>query len=257
MRSAARRARVVGMAENATQTLRMGDKAASGFPGPWLGGVSLIAGPVLLLIGTLLRLGVPFFFPHQLAGYERHPGLIGAAYASFLAGVIALWPGVLEVAGRVGVRRRAWARWGGGLVMAGLFARTFHYGANTFAFSLVGSAGLEGATKAVGAYYGYREWVASSLTAAVMSGWIVLAAGCYLARVLPWPRAVALAMMSGLMIGVLKGSTWASVVEVGGLVVALVPLGVGVLRDAGRPSWRAAALVAAFAAGSIVLGQLG
>jgi hypothetical protein len=231
------------------------------FPGPWLGGVSLILGPCLLLAGTLLRLGVPFFFPDQLAGYQRQPALITAAYAMFLAGTIVLWPGLVAVATRVGVTRPAWALWGGSLVMFGQFARTFHYGANNFAFSLVDSTSLNAATEAVGAYYGHREWVVSSLSAAVMLGWIVLAIGCYLSRTLRLLPAVALALMSGLMIGVLKGSTWASAVQVAGLVVAFVPLGVAFLRSAERPQprvlWRTILLVLLFIGGSILLGQLG
>jgi hypothetical protein len=231
------------------------------FPGPWLGGVSLIVGPLLLLAGTLLRLGVPFFFPHQLAAYQRQPTLIGAAYALFLAGTIALWPGIVAVAARVGVTRPAWALWGGSLVIFGLFARAFHYGANTFAFALVDSAGLNAATQAVSAYYTYPEWVTSSLTMAVMLGWITLATGCYLSRTLRLLPAIALALMSGLMIGVLKGSTWASAVQVGGLAVAFLPLGVIFLRGANRASRRSVAwtipLILLFTVGSIVLGQLG
>jgi hypothetical protein len=231
------------------------------FPGPWLGGVSLIVGPCLLLTGTLMRLGVPFFFPHQLAEYQRQPTLISAAYAMFLAGTIALWPGIVAVATRIGVTRPAWALWGGSLVMFGLFARALHYGVNTFAFALVDSAGLNTATQAVGAYYSHREWVASSLSMAVMLGWIVLATGCFLSRTLGLLPAIALALMSGLMIGVLKGSTLASAVQVAGLAVAFVPLGVTFLRGADRPSpravWRTMPLLLLFAAGSIVLGQLG
>jgi hypothetical protein len=231
------------------------------FPGPWVGGVSLIVGPCLLLAGTLLRLGVPFFFPHQLTEYQRQPALITAAYAMFLAGTIALWPGVVAVATRVGVSRPGWAIWGGSLVMFGLFARAFHYGINTFALSLVDSAGLSTATDAVAAYYGYHEWVVSSLTLSVMIGWIVLAIGCFLSGTLRLPAAIALALMSGLMIGVLKGSTWASAVQVAGLAVAFVPLGVRFLRDANRPLPRAVRwampLLLLFTLGSIVLGQLG
>ncbi len=143
--------------------------------------------------------------------------------------------------------------------MFGLFARAFHYGVNTFAFALVDSTGLNTAT-AVSAYYGYREWVASSLSLAVMLGWIVLAIGCFLSRTLRLLPAIALALTSGLMIGVLKGSTWASAVQVAGLTVALVPLGVAFLCHADRPSrntvlW-AMPLLLLVTAGSIVLGQL-
>jgi hypothetical protein len=233
----------------------------STFPGPWLGGVSLIVGPLLLLTGTLLRLGVPFFFPHQLAAYQRQPAPIGAAYALFLAGTIALWPGVVAVAAQVGVSRPAWGRWGGSLVVFGLFARAFHYGVNTFAFALVDSAGLSTATQAVSAYYTYPEWVVSSLTMAVMFGWITLAIGCFLSRTLRLIPAIAMALMSGLMIGVLKGSTWASATQVAGLAVAFLPLGVTFLRGAKRPPrrtvLRTVPLIVLFTVGSIVLGQLG
>jgi hypothetical protein len=244
----------------AVDPLHTTDRAFA-FPGAWLGGVSLIAGPLLLLTGTLLRLGVPFFFPHQLAAYQRQPMLIATAYGLFLAGTIALWPGIAVVAVRIGATRPAWARWGGSLVMFGLFARTFHYGISTFAFSLVDSAGLSAATQAVSAYYTFPEWVASSLTIAVMLGWIVLAAGCFLSRTLRLAPAVALALMSGLMVGVLKGSTWASAVQVAGLAVAFVPLGVTYLRGADRPSrstvLRTMPLIMLFLAASIILGQLG
>ena len=145
--------------------------------------------------------------------------------------------------------------------MFGLFARAFHYGVNTFAFSLVDSAGLNPAAKAVSAYYGYPEWVTSSLTMAVLLGWIVLAVGCFLSRTLRLAPAIALALMSGLMVGVLKGSTWASAVQVAGLTVAFVPLGFAYLRDANRPSRRGIVrtmpLIILFVAGSIILGQLG
>lgn len=231
------------------------------FPGPWLAGVSLIVGPLLLLTGTLLRLGVPFFFPHQLAAYERQPTLVGTAYALFLAGTIALWPGIVAVAARVGVTRPAWAMWGGSLVIFGLFGRAFHYGVNAFAFSLVDSTGLSTASQAVSAYYSYPEWVASSLAMAIVLGWVVLATGCFLSRTLRLLPAVALASMSGLMVGVLKGSTWASAVQVAGLTVALVPLGVTYLRGADRPSRRTALqpalLLLLLLVGSVVLGQLG
>ncbi|WP_127552246.1 hypothetical protein [Actinoplanes sp. OR16] len=231
------------------------------FPGAWLGGVSLVAGPLLLLTGTLLRLGVPFFFPHQLAAYQQQPVLIAAAYGLVLAGTIALWPGIVAVTVQIGATRPALALWGGTLVMSGLFARTFHYGIDVFAFSLVDSAGLSTATQAVSAYYTYPEWIVSSLTVAVMLGWITLAAGCLLSRTLRPAPAIALGLMSGLMVGVLKGSTWASAVQVTGLTVAFVPLGVAYLRGAGRPSRRTVVrtmpLIMLFLTASIVLGQLG
>ncbi|HEY3506338.1 MAG TPA: hypothetical protein VGN37_26560 [Actinocatenispora sp.] len=231
--------------------------ATDRFPGPWLAGLSLTLAPLLLFTGTLLRTGVPFFFPHQLAAYDRHPALMTVSYGAFLAGVIALWPGVLAVAARVGATRPCWATAGATLVLLGLFARAFHYGANTFAFGLVDSAGVPAATNAVASYYRHPEYVVSSLTVCIMLGWIVLAAGCYLSRTLGVLRSLALALMSGLMIGVLKGSTVASVVEVAGLAVAFVPLGLRILAAAPRPRLPVVLLVVPVAVLAVVAGQLG
>jgi hypothetical protein len=65
---------------------------------------------------------------------------------------------------------------------------------------------------------------------AIIPGWILLAVGAYRSRTLGPLRSVALGLMAALMSGVLKGSTTVSVVATTGLCVALVPLGVKVLR---------------------------
>ena len=67
----------------------------------------------------------------------------------------------------------------------------------------------------------------------------MLAIGAYLSGTLGLFRSIALGLMSALMIGVLKGSSIVSVITIGGLCVALVPLGVKVLRDGPTPSYRA------------------
>ena len=53
------------------------------------------------------------------------------------------------------------------------------------------SLGTDTATRAVASYYGRSEWVASSLILCIMAGWVVLAVGCYLSRVLRLVPAVA------------------------------------------------------------------
>ncbi|MFG1607650.1 hypothetical protein [Actinoplanes sp. NPDC049265] len=228
------------------------------FPGARLGGISLILGPLLLLTGALLRWGVPFFFPHQLAAYAERPGLMTAANATFLAGVIVLWPGVALVASRIAATRPGWAVWGGALVMTGLFARAFHGGVNTFALALVDSAGTDAATRAVGSYYAYPEWIASSLSLSIMAGWIILAIGGVLSQILrPW-QAIGLMLPSGLMIGVLKGTDWLTIVELLGLAAAFVPFGLAELRRARFPANKATLpLALLFLAASVVFGRLG
>jgi len=231
------------------------------FPGRWVGGCSLVLGPVLLLVGTVLRLQFDFFFPAQLAAAKAHPGVIAAAYGFFLAGIVCLWPAILTLARLIGATRPGWALWGGTLTMLGMFKRTFDYGASHFALQLVNIQGVDEATRTVGAYYGAFEGVARTLSLAAMTGWIVLAIGAYLSHVLGIARAIALSLMAGLMVGVLKGSTWSSVLQIAGLCIAFVPLGISVLQSGPRPTaGRAIVMLAAIAAATVVaffLGQAG
>jgi hypothetical protein len=225
-----------------------------------VGGVALIAGPLAWLAGVLLRLGFPFFFPAQVQAHQAQPALVDAAYACVGYGVIVTALGVIAFATRIGRTHPVLATWGGTLVVLGLFARTLHAGADRFAFTLVASQGVASATHAVANSYGAPNPFAL-LNPAIMFGWIVLAIGAWRSRTLGLPRVVALAAMSALMLGVLKGSSWVSVVAVGGLCVACVPLGVVTLREAPRPPasravvWTLAVLIVA--ALCYVVGGLG
>ncbi|MFZ3499170.1 hypothetical protein ACODT5_39175 [Streptomyces sp. 5.8] len=212
----------------------------SGFPGRWAGGVSLVTGPLLLGTGVLLRLPFHFFFPEQLAARVEHPGLIAASYGAFAAGTVLLWPAVAALASRIGRRSPGLALWGGIFAVLGLFARTFHAGVDHLAFQLADRQGAEAATRFVGETYGAFH-IFSALNLAIMGGWLLLAVGAWRARILGPVRALALAAAAALPLGVLKGTTPLSVAAVAGLCLALVPLGITVLRD-GRAPRRAVVL---------------
>ena len=175
------------------------------FPGRWIGGTTMILGPLLLLAGVLLRIQFHFFFPQQLAAFQQHPAMMTASDSCFLAGNILMWPAIATLARLIGAKRPGWALWGGVLVIFGLFARTFHAGVDHLAFQLVRVQDLHLATHAVANSYGAFQ-VVSGLTAAILFGWIVLAIGAYLSGTLGLLRSIALGLMSALMIGVLKGS---------------------------------------------------
>ncbi|MEV6199032.1 hypothetical protein AB0M64_03550 [Streptomyces sp. NPDC051771] len=230
------------------------------FPGRWVGGVSLVTAPVLLGVGVLLRLPFPFFFPEQLAARAEHPGLIAFSYGAFAAGTVLLWPGLAVLAARIGRRGPGTALWGGVLAVLGLFARTFHAGVDHLAFQLADLQGAEAAARFVGETYGAFH-VFSALNVAIMAGWPVLAVGAWRARVLGPFRALALAATAALPLGVLKGTTPLSVVAVTGLCVALVPLGVTVLRDGPAPgrvtALRWALVLVAVPALMTLIGQAG
>ena len=230
------------------------------FPGRWLGGVSLILGPLTLFAGVTLRLPFPFFFPQQLAAFASHPSRMTVAYSAVAVGTVLLWPAVATLTHLIGAARPGWALWGGTLATLGLFARTFHAGVDHLAFQLVRAEGVAEATRLVGGSYGAFH-VFHAASAAIMAGWIVLAVGAYKAGTLGLLRAIALGLMSALMIGVLKGSTLTSVLATAGLCVALVPVGVRVLRDGPTPPLRAVVgwslLMVGLGAAFVVFGELG
>jgi hypothetical protein len=220
----------------------------------------MVLAPILLLSGILLRLPVHFFFPQQLAAFQERPALIGAAYNLFLAGILALWPAIVTLAGLIGRTRPGWAVWGGSFVLFGLFARTFHAGADFMAFQVVRTSGVEVATRTVAGSYG-KFHVVSALNATILIGWVLLAIGAYLSGTLGRIRSIALGLMAALMMGVVKGSSATSVVAVTGLCVAFVPLGVEVLRTPPTPPLRkvlgGAALAGTLVGALFYSGQLG
>ncbi len=208
------------------------------FPGPWVGGIAMILGPLLMSAGVLLRIRYHFFFPQQLQAYDAEPSLMVAAYSLFVAGNVLMWPAVVTLAQMIGATRPGWAVWGGSLVMFGLFTRTFHGGIDHLAFQLVDVQGLSAATKAVADSYGvWHVFRFPALT--IVTGWVVLAIGAYRSRVLGPVRSLALGCMWILALGTLKGTEVPqSPVALAGLCVAFVPLGVRVLREGPRPTRR-------------------
>lgn len=230
------------------------------FPGRWVGGAAMVAGPLLLLAGALLRVRFDFFFPAQLAAFDRHPGLLATSYALFAVGNLLLLPAVLLLAGRVAARSPAWGLWGGVLVLFGTAARAFHAGMDHMALRFADSLGPSVTTEAVSATYGSFQ-VFSVLNVAILTGWMVLAVGAWRTRVLGRAGAVALALTAALPLGLLKGTTVLALVALGGLTAALVPLGVRELLRPPRPRpavvLRWAGLVVLVLAVMFVLGQAG
>ncbi|GLX00781.1 hypothetical protein [Microtetraspora sp. NBRC 16547] len=227
------------------------------FPGRRVEGVALVLGPVSMLTGVLLRADYNGFFPAQLAAFAESPGRMTTSYSAFAIGNVLLWPAVIALVRRIWPASPRLALWGGVMVLLGLFARTFHAGVNHLTFQLVDDQGMEQAWKAVAdSYYGAFH-VFQSLSVAVFFGWIVLAVGAWRSNALGIARSVALASMSALPIGVLKGTGPMSIVTTLGLCVALVPLGVRVLRDGPAPSWWAYPLTLGVGTAAVLLGMAG
>ncbi|WP_281975209.1 hypothetical protein [Halobacillus litoralis] len=221
------------------------------FPGRWIGGLSLIIGPLLLLAAALLRIQFHFFYDAQLAAYAHHPVLITAAYSCFVLGCLFLWPGVITLVRFIGRKHPALAVWGGMFTILGLIGRVFHGGIDHMAFQLVNVQSLNLATKAVSDSY-QAFHIVRYLNGWMMVGWILLAIGAYRSRTFGLIRSVALASMFFLPLGTLKGTRFESTFLILGLCIALIPLGIKVLRDGPPPSRKAIYWAIAFVAGEII-----
>lgn len=208
------------------------------FPGRWIGGLSLIIGPLLFLAAALLRVQFYFFYDAQLGAYAEHPALITAAYSCFVLGCMFLWPGIIALARSIGTKYPVLAVWAGMFTILGLIGRVFHGGIDHLAFQLVNVQGLDAATRAVDDSY-QAFHIVRHFNGMMMIGWLLLAIGAYRSQILGLVRSVALASMLFLPLGTLKGTRTESIFLILGLCIALVPLGVGMLRDGPRISRRA------------------
>ncbi|MEV0387303.1 hypothetical protein [Nonomuraea sp. NPDC050643] len=232
------------------------------FPGRWIGGAALVLGPVVMCAGFLLRHlstitaltpqqrawedAQPFAAYGQLLAYTSEPALFALSYAVFALGALLLFPAFVTLAQHVG---GGLAFWGATLLVMGLFARLYFAGADQSAFQLTEVLGLEQATDAVMKEYvdiSYGPWrVPVWASAGQYAGSLLLAVAAWRAGVFGTARALLLLIPGGTWMGVLKGASLPDALVTALLCVALVPLGVRVLRDrvplpAGRPkvlSW--------------------
>lgn len=206
------------------------------FPGRWLGGITMIIGPILLLFGVILRIKYHFFFPDQLEAFIHSPTLLTVSYSAFLTGNILLWPAIITLVNHIGIRCPYLAFWGGVFVVFGLFARTFHAGIDHLAFQIAKTQSIELATNIVADSYGAFH-IISTLNLAIMVGWVIIAFGSYRSKVLNIYNSIALGLMSTLPLGVLKGTTNFSLLATGGLCVAFIPFGAKLIKNGPKPSF--------------------
>ncbi len=200
------------------------------FPNKWISGVSLVLAPLLMLAGELCRIQFHFFFPDQIKAFQTYPDLIILSYSLFIAGNIALFPAIIALSNRICAKKPVLGMWGGTMAILGLFARTFHSGVDYLAFQLSNQVGVDSATDIIAKTYGAFH-IFHAFSACIMFGWIVLAIGGFLSKSIAIPQCVALALMSTLPLGVLKGTTTMGIVAIAGLCIALIPFGIKLIQE--------------------------
>ncbi|MBN6057252.1 hypothetical protein JYK22_35340, partial [Nonomuraea sp. RK-328] len=217
------------------------------FPGRWIGGVTLVLGPVVMAAGYLLRYlsstaaltpqqqawaeTRPFAAYGQLLAYASEPALLTLSYAVFALGALLLFPAFVALAQEVGGRL---AFWGATLLVVGLFARLYFAGADQTAFQLTEVLGLDQATNVIMKEYvdiSYGPWrIPVWASVGQYAGTLLMVVAAWRSRLFGIGRAVMLLLAGGTWMGVLKGASIPDVLVTVLLCVALVPLGVRILR---------------------------
>ncbi|NUR91311.1 MAG: hypothetical protein HOY71_45180 [Nonomuraea sp.] len=217
------------------------------FPGRFIGGITLILGPLVWLAGFALRyyatetvLPLPqrewaarqeFAAPGQLAAYVADPALLTASFALFAAGAALLFPAFVALAQLV---RTQLAYWGATLVVVGLFARFYFAGADQTAFRLTEPLGLGTTTNAVMSQYvdiAYGPWLVPVMcSVGQYAGTLVLAVAAWRSGYFGIWRSLLLLASGTTWVGVLKASTLPDVAVTVLMCVVLVPVGVRLLR---------------------------
>jgi hypothetical protein len=224
------------------------------FPGPVIGGLALIAGPVLWCVGLLLRylpnrMGlIPadrvadldaqmFAAPTELAMYAANPALVATGYAVFLLGAAVLFATYATLGRIAAVASPRLALWGAALLILSLFARFFHAGAETTAFQLVDLQGADAATAFVLQSYqtiAYGPWrIPVWCSAGQFLGVVLLTVAAYRARFFGLAQCAAMIWGGWLWAGVLKESHLMDVIASAAVCAVLVPLGIRLLRGRG------------------------
>ncbi|MBB5631384.1 hypothetical protein [Sphaerisporangium krabiense] len=221
------------------------------FPGRVIGGAALVLGPVAWTVALLLRYLAlragpftaaqmdwfdrqEFAAASQLAAYQASPALALAGQACFAAGALLLCPAYITLARLIAPRCPQLAAWGGTLTVLGLFARLYFAGVDQTAFQLADAHGAQAAMRFVSSSYvdiSYGPWYVPVLASACQyPGMLVLAIGAYRSATFGLARGLLLLMAGTLWGGVLKAADLADVLWYAGLCLALMPLGVRVLR---------------------------
>jgi hypothetical protein len=217
-----------------------------------IAGGALLGGPVLWLVGLILRrvavsaagfspeqgrqfASEPFAAHEQLAAYVSQPGLTTAGYAVFLVGVIVMIPATAALARLASTSSRVLAPLGGLLALCGLLARVYFTGVEQVSFSLADSHGVDFATTFVLDNYvevSYGPWRVPVVAAfGQYVGAVVLAAGLYRARILGTGRSLILVLWATMWTGVLKAAGWTDVLGGAALFLVLAPLAVHLIHE--------------------------
>lgn len=199
--------------------------AAAPFPGPSMSALAMMAGPLLLMIGAALFIGL-----YSVGGGDRleaiadHRGRAFAAVNFAMAGIILLVFAVADLSAAVSRQRPRLGRIGGVLTIIGLFGPAFFLGADFLSFQLTDLADRAGAVTAVEDSAAVPN-IVNLCGPALIAGLVILAIGAFKSGVLPRSRSWALGVAALAPVGFVSGFMPIAVGAWSCLAIALVPLG--------------------------------
>jgi hypothetical protein len=205
-----------------------------GFPGPWVSGICLVAAGPLAVVSSALAIGLYSESGSTLAASlaDHHPRMEWALNLDLASVMLSLFV-VVFLAQAIAASHPRLGRAGGVLALLGLLGPGFFLGifwgashiVDTPAHEKVAALLIDGSNRV-------PTTIDNISGALLLAGFIVLGVGAARSGLLGRGRAAALAVTCLIPFGFISGYMVISCAAYVGLVIAAVPLGVQVLRDA-------------------------
>ncbi len=205
----------------------------AGFPGPAVTGVTMILAPLLAVAGTALGMGI---YHATGADFVRsmvaQPVTFNLAIQLALSAIVLLLIATVGLATMVCATAPRWGRWAGVVAIIGL-AGPISFESIYWAASQITDTAAHRATagQLIDNAQIIPRLVLNVSGPAIVVGFILLAIATVTSGLLDRPRAVALGLTALIPFGFISGYLVISLVGFAGTAVALVPLGIRVLRN--------------------------
>jgi hypothetical protein len=200
------------------------------FPGSAMTGACMIAGPILAVVSSVSAIGSYHSRGADFAGaMAAHPLQAVIGMNMDVVAIVLLFFAVIGLAQAISAVRPQLGRTGGILTLLGLFGPIFFPGVYFGAFQLA-NAGNQAAAALLIDRAHIPSTVVNLCGPALVIGFILLAIGAVKAGVLGKARAWALGATCLIPAGFISGYIVISALAFACTAVALVPMGIGILR---------------------------
>lgn len=203
------------------------------FPGPRLAGVAFVLAPFFLAAGAYFLQPTDPDATSYILSYRPDASRVGLGLNLFLTGVVFAALAGVTLARLIAAKRPLLASIGGFLILAWAASAPF-FGGIQYVDVPLASVVDDATARTVGEAAGFIPIPVLVGTIGLLAGWTTLAVGAWRAGILGIARSVALASVCLVPVAVaFAGQPLLAVVPFVGMAIALVPLGIDLLRSAG------------------------